>query len=153
LFWWGSQGPEACKKIWQIMFDKFTKEHGLKNLIWVWTSEAGSNALKWYPGDEYVDILGLDIYDEGNHGSQMLTFEELKKLYNGKKMITISECGSIPSMDAMKKDRAIWSYYMPWYGNHTKNPVWNNENDWKASFSNPDVITLDKMPNNLYTLD
>ena len=145
-FWWGSQGAEACKKIWQIMFDRFIKEHGLRNLIWVWTSEANSNARNWYPGDEYVDIVGLDIYDEGNHGSQMLAFEELKKLFNGRKLLAMSECGSIPSMAAMKRDGTVWSYYMPWYGDHTKNPVWNTVNDWASSLSDPDVITLDKMP-------
>lgn len=150
-FWWGSQGAEACKKIWQIMFDKFTNEHQLNNLIWVWTSEAGSNALNWYPGDDYVDIIGMDIYDEGNHGSQMLSFEELKKIYNGKKLLSLSECGSIPSITAMKRDYAVWSYYMPWYGAHTKDPVWNTENDWMGSLSDPDVITLDDMPENIYT--
>jgi len=150
-FWWGSQGPEACKKIWQVMFDKFTKEHGLANLIWVWTSEANNNALDWYPGDDYVDIIGLDIYDEGNHGSQMLAFEELKKIYKGRKILTLSECGSIPAMEAMKRDRSIWSYYMPWYGTHTKNPSWNTVIDWNTSFADPDVITLDKMPDNIYT--
>ena len=144
-FWWGAQGADACKKIWQIMFNKFTNEHGLKNLIWIWTSEANNNALNWYPGDEYVDIIGLDIYDEGNHGSQMLAFEELKRIYKGKKMLALSECGSIPSMDAMKRDRAIWSFYMPWYGSHTKNPIWNTVDVWKASLSDPDVITLDKI--------
>ena len=144
-FWWGAQGPEACRKIWQIMFDKFTNEHGLKNLIWVWTSEANSATLNWYPGDEYVDIIGLDIYDEGNHGSQMLVFEELKRLYNGKKMLAISECGSIPHMEAMKKDQAIWSYYMPWNGEMTKNARWNSVNDWILSLSDPDVITLDDL--------
>ena len=77
-FWWGSQGPEACKKIWQIMFDKFTNEYHLNNLIWVWTSEANAAALNWYPGDSYVDIIGLDFYGQGDHGSQMLSFEELK---------------------------------------------------------------------------
>ena len=128
-FWWGSQGPEACKKIWQIMFDKFTNEHRLNNLIWVWTSDIGNNALNWYPGDDYTDIIGLDIYDEGNHGSQMLSFEELKKIFNGKKLLTLSECGSIPAMAAMKKDKTIWSYYMPWYGSHTKTAGWNAVND------------------------
>ena len=150
-FWWGSQGPEACKKIWRIMFDKFVIEHKLNNLIWVWTSEANSNALNWYPGDEFVDMIGLDIYDEGNHGSQMLAFEELKKLYKGKKMLALSECGAIPSIEAMKRDRTIWSFYMPWYGTHTKNPAWNTVNDWTTSLSHPDVITLDKMPGNIYT--
>ena len=149
-FWWGSQGPEACKKIWEIMFDRFTNEHGLSNLIWVWTSEANNDALNWYPGDEYVDMIGLDIYDEGNHGSQMLAFEEFKKIYQGRKMLALSECGSIPAMDAMRRDRAIWSFYMPWYGTHTKNASWNSVNDWITSFSDPDVITLDDMPD--YTI-
>ena len=150
-FWWGSQGAEACKKIWQIMFDKFTNEHGLHNLIWVWTSEANSNTLNWYPGDEYVDIIGLDMYDQGNHSSQMLSFEELKKIYRGKKLLTLSECGSIPSMTAMKRDRTIWSYYMPWYGAHTKDPAWNTVDDWIRSLSDPDVIALDDMPENMYS--
>ncbi|MDR2146932.1 MAG: hypothetical protein LBE91_10785 [Tannerella sp.] len=150
-FWWGSRGAEACRKIWQIMFDKFTNEHGLNNLIWVWTSEANDNALNWYPGDNYVDIIGLDIYDEGNHGSQMLAFQELKKQYNGKKLLTLSECGSIPSITAMKRDHSVWSYYMPWYGDFTKNAAWNTVNDWIDSFTDPDVITLDDMPKDIYT--
>jgi len=149
-FWWGSQGAEACIKIWQIMFDKFVHEHELKNLIWVWTSEANSAALNWYPGDEYVDIIGLDIYEEGNHSSQMLAFEELKRLYKGKKILALSECGSIPEMAAMKRDRTIWSFYMPWYGTHTKNPVWNTVNNWLSSLSDPDVISLEDMPKDIY---
>ncbi|MCL1938172.1 MAG: hypothetical protein FWF52_07240 [Candidatus Azobacteroides sp.] len=150
-FWWGSQGAEACKKIWQIMFDKFTNEHQLNHLIWVWTSEANSNALDWYPGDDCVDVIGIDIYDEGNHGSQTLSFEELKKIYQGKKLLALSECGSIPDMTAMKRDGSVWSYYMPWYGDHTKNPVWNTVDDCTRSLSDPDVITLDDMPEDLYS--
>ena len=150
-FWWGAQGSEACKKIWQIMFDKFTNEHRLNNLIWVWTSEANSSAISWYPGDEYVDIIGLDIYDEGNHGSQMLSFQELKKIYGGKKILTLSECGSIPGMASMKDDRSIWSYYMPWYGTHTKDTKWNTVNNWTQSLSDPDVISLEDMPSDIYS--
>jgi len=149
-FWWGAKGPDACKKIWKIMFEKFTKEHGLNHLIWVWTSEANSAALDWYPGDDCVDVIGLDIYDQGNHGSQKLAFEELKRIYNGKKMLALSECGSIPAMIAMKKDNAIWSFYMPWYGEITKDPKWNTVSDWTNSLSDPDVITLENMPNNFY---
>jgi len=150
-FWWGSMGPEACKQIWKTMFEKFTNEHGLNNLIWVWTSEAVPGALDWYPGDDYVDIIGLDIYDQGNHGSQMLAFEELKNVYQGKKLLTLSECGSIPSIVAMKRDHSIWSYYMPWYGDHTKNPDWNPVEVWASSLTDPDVITLDDMPETMYS--
>jgi len=150
-FWWGSQGPSAFKKIWQVMFDKFTNDYQLNNLIWVYTSDISDNALDWYPGDAYVDIIGMDIYDQGNHGSQMLSFEELNKMYNGKKLLTLAECGSIPSMAAMKRDNAIWSYYMPWYGDFTKNSDWNAVNDWANSLSDPDVISLDDMPATIYS--
>ncbi|MDR3217946.1 MAG: hypothetical protein LBU22_03055 [Dysgonamonadaceae bacterium] len=150
-FWWGAQGPEACKKIWQVMFDRFANEHHLNNLIWVWTSDANNNALNWYPGDAYVDIIGIDIYEQGNHSSQMLTFEELKRLYGGKKILTVSECGAIPDIAAMKNDKAVWSYYMPWYGEHTKVAAWNSLEFWTNSLSDSDVISLDDMPENLYT--
>ena len=150
-FWWGSQGPEACKKIWQIMFDRFTNEHHLNNLIWVWTSDANDKALDWYPGDDYTDIIGLDFYDEGNHGSLMLSFETLKNLYKGRKMLALSECGSIPAMDAMKRDQTVWSFYMPWYGTHAKDPAWNTIDVWKNSLSDPNVIALDDMPDDIYT--
>jgi mannan endo-1,4-beta-mannosidase len=37
-FWWGAKGPEACKKLYRILYDRLTKVHGLDNLIWVWNS-------------------------------------------------------------------------------------------------------------------
>jgi mannan endo-1,4-beta-mannosidase len=150
-FWWGANGPEACKKIWQIMFEKFTNEHHLNNLIWVWTSDDSPTAPDWYPGDEYVDIIGLDVYDKGNHSSQLLTFEGLKKMFKGKKLLTLSECGSIPDIAAMKRDNAVWSYYMPWYSEHTKLADWNDINFWRQSLSDPDVISLEDMPDDIYT--
>ncbi len=57
-FWWGADGAEAYKKLWIYMFDYF-EEQGLNNLIWVWTTQTKDNA--FYPGDEYVDIVGIYI--------------------------------------------------------------------------------------------
>ena len=37
------------------MFETF-KSKGINNLIWVWTTETNDDT--WYPGDEYVDIIG-----------------------------------------------------------------------------------------------
>src|SRR5690606_35495233 len=72
-FWWGAKGPEPCKALWRLMFDRLVNYHGLKNLIWVWTTDAAPDNLEWYPGDEYVDILGADIYAaDGDFSSQLL---------------------------------------------------------------------------------
>ena len=34
-FWWGKGGPENFKKLWILMYDHFTNDLGLNNLIWV----------------------------------------------------------------------------------------------------------------------
>ena len=44
------------------MYDTFTSQYGLNNLIWV-LGYSGEVRKNWYPGDEYVDILGSDTYD------------------------------------------------------------------------------------------
>jgi mannan endo-1,4-beta-mannosidase len=150
-FWWGYSGPKACKGLYRLMFDRFTKYHGLNNLIWVWTTDEAGDALNWYPGDEYVDIVGRDYYyypREANHGSLVSSFEKLKEMFNGKKIIALSENGSVPFPDDMKSDNAGWSYFMPWYGDYTMDG-WAHDNtaaDWKKILNNDYVITLDKMP-------
>jgi mannan endo-1,4-beta-mannosidase len=144
-FWWGAKGAAPCKKLWQIMYDRMVNVHGLRNLIWVWTREPNDDA--WYPGDEYVDIVGRDIYKDGDHSSQVLEYNDMVDRYNGKKIITISESGSFPDVDNLIKDGAGWSWYMPWYGKYTQDAIYNPLDLWKKMFASDYVITLDEMPN------
>lgn len=37
-FWWGAKGPEPCKKLYKIVYDRITNYHGINNLIWICTS-------------------------------------------------------------------------------------------------------------------
>lgn len=144
-FWWGAKGAAPCKKLWQVMFDRMVNYHGLKNLIWVWTREPNDD--EWYPGDEYVDIVGRDIYKEGDHSSQILEFNDLTSRYGGKKMVTISESGSFPDVDNLIKDGAGWSWFMPWNGDFTRLAKYNSLDLWKKMFASDYVLTLDEMPN------
>jgi len=57
-FWWGNAGAEAYKELYVLLYDRLTNHHGLNNLIWVWNGQSAD----WYPGDDYVDIIGEDIY-------------------------------------------------------------------------------------------
>lgn len=143
-FWWGNGGPEACKELYHIMFDRMVNYHGLNNLIWVWTSQPGD--AEWYPGDEYVDIVGRDIYQDGDHQSHVLQFNSMNEEYAGTKMITLSEVGSFPDVDNLINDGAAWSWYMPWYGDYTRNEFYNSLDLWKKMFASEYVITLDEMP-------
>jgi mannan endo-1,4-beta-mannosidase len=144
-FWWGAKGAAPCKELYKVMYDRMVNYHGLNNLIWVWTREPGDDA--WYPGDAYVDIVGRDIYKDGDHTSQVLEFNNMNDLYGGKKMLAISESGSFPDIDNIRNDLAAWSWYMPWYGEYTRDAKYNSLALWKKMFASEYVITLDKMPN------
>lgn len=143
-FWWGAKGAAPCKKMYQLMYDRMVNYHGLKNLIWVWTREPNDES--WYPGDAYVDIVGRDIYKQGDHNSQIAEFNTMNALYGTKKMVTISECGAIPDVDILQKDSAAWSWFMPWYGDYTRSSTHNSLELWKKMFASNYVITLDEMP-------
>ena len=146
-FWWGSKGAEPCKALWKVMFDRLVKHHGLNNLIWVWTCDSASDALDWYPGSDYVDILGMDIYPgENQHGSQYIAFDKVKELFNGKKIITLSECGSVPSIDTMFEYGDTWSWFMPWNGDYTRSDKHNGATFLKSVMNHNKVITRDVMP-------
>ena len=144
-FWWGAKGAAPCKKLWQVMFDRMVNYHGLHNLIWVWTHEPNDDA--WHPGDEYVDIVGRDIYKTGDHTSQVLEFNYMTTRYGGKKMITISECGAMPDESNLIKDDAGWSWYMVWNDDFVRSSVNNSLDLWKKMFASDYVYTLDEMPN------
>lgn len=63
-FWWDGKDPETFKKLWRQMFDYFTQTKDLDNLLWVYAPNQGRNAAVYYPGDRYVDLVGLDAYSD-----------------------------------------------------------------------------------------
>lgn len=150
-FWWGTDGAKPCAALYKLMFDIFVNQKGLKNLIWVWTTDEAGDALDWYPGDEYVDVVGRDYYyypREANHASLVSSFEKVKEIYGARKIVTLSENGSVPFPDSMKADGANWSWFMPWYGDYAMEG-WANDNTadtWKTVMNNEYTITLEDMP-------
>ena len=110
-FWWGAKGPDAYKKLYILLYDKLTNEYGLDNLIWVWNGQDP----EWYPGDEYVDIIGWDIYPgEHEYGSQIGTYLDAVKCSETTKMVVLSENGCVPDADLCKRDGAMWGYIGTW---------------------------------------
>lgn len=67
-FWWGSPTiAQDYKDLWQHMFNYFTNTKHLNNLIWVYAASSGvtnpqNSVNTYYPGDSYVDIVGIDGY-------------------------------------------------------------------------------------------
>ncbi len=146
-FWWGSKGPDACKWLWQLMYDRLTNYHELHNLIWVWTGTSSPDELSWYPGDEYVDLIGADIYlDDKNYATSFTMFDAMVGLYNGERIITLSETGTIPDPQLLERDKARWSWFMTWSGNFIMDGVKNEVLHLNSVFNHDYVITFDELP-------
>ncbi|QDK83423.1 mannan endo-1,4-beta-mannosidase [Spirosoma sp. KCTC 42546] len=142
-FWWGAKGAGPFKELWQILYNRLTNEHQLHNLIWVYTGTDTVNP-DWYPGDQYVDIVGLDIYaDSAADLSTNWTSTQVR--FNGKKLVTLSETGNLPSPDKIRGVGTWWSWFSVWNGADwiKKQPI----EQLKAVYADPDVITRDELPN------
>lgn len=143
-FWWGTD-KDAYIALYKYMYDYFTNEKKLDNLIWVWNAEDTA----WYPGDDYVDIVAADCYNPS----------ELDKKYNmlisapkeeGSKIAALSENGYIPQKPYGKKN---WAYFVTWNDNpySTKDSFWSNDTInppalKKSIYGNTEVFTLDELP-------
>ena len=113
-FWWGAHGPTAFKQLWRVMHDRLTDHHGLHNLIWEFTSSAAKTGhLNWYPGDDVVDMIGLDIYTDPS-SSMSGEWNDILAHYNGRKMIALSESGTLPNANSMDLYNIAWSYFSLW---------------------------------------
>ncbi|MBQ9524336.1 MAG: beta-mannosidase [Bacteroidaceae bacterium] len=165
-FWWGLDA-EACNELWRVMYDRFTNRHGLNNLIWVWTSAAEwnkpySDGYKWYPGDEYVDIVGIDIYNNSSASNINSTCFKMLKQHSPDKLIALTECGNLATISQQWKAGARWLYFAPWYDyertnkpdseafkstEHTHcNAAW-----WTEAFSNDYVLSREDFKQELQT--
>lgn len=115
-FWWGNFGSQALKDLWMLMYDRMTNHHGLNNLIWVFTHTQGLSE-DWYPGDNYVDIVGYDGYADPRNDDEVTfkgQFSTLKDRHNGKKLVALTETGTIPNVATMHEQNAWWSFFITW---------------------------------------
>lgn len=141
-FWWGKGGAENFKKLWQIMYDRYTNHWGLDNLIWS-LGYCGDVNSGWYPGDEYVDIIGADTYV--NHT------ESLVNMYNktaqvANKPVCLHENGPIPDPEKMKADGAKWLWFMTWHTSFIDSNQFNTASYIKRIYNSDYMITLDELP-------
>lgn len=110
-FWWGAKGADTLKKLYRLMYDRYTNVHELNNLIWVWNAQNK----EFYPGDDVVDIISVDIYPEKHcHTSQIDQYINLIKITEQKKIAIIGEIGSLPDIDAIHNEKVGWASYMTW---------------------------------------
>lgn len=162
-FWWGAQGADAYKQLWDILLERMIGVHHLDNLIWVWNGQDPD----WYVGDDKCDIVGDDPYYDFNEREEYLkdTANSLrfKKSYSAAstKMIMMSENDFIFDIDTAWESNTRWLSFCTWCrefvcvyepdadGNMRTQPVYSEmcstREELAAAYDNPKTMTLSRL--------
>lgn len=101
--WWHLQEPDEFIALWRDMFDYFTYDRGLDNLLWAYTPMMkghpdGPSPIVFYPGAAYVDLVGLDKYMELDEDPLDLNgYGEYDGILTLDKPIGLFEFGPLPA--------------------------------------------------------
>jgi beta-mannanase len=97
-----------------------------------------------YPGHEYVDVLGADIYLAYGHGYDKRIHDHLLALGGGKP-IGITENGEMPNIPVLHEEQPSWVFWATWWG-HVDADHGNTDALYNTVYGHESVITLDELP-------
>jgi mannan endo-1,4-beta-mannosidase len=115
-FWWGGRvGEYSTADLYRQIYDRLVNYHKLNNLVWVWSVDRPSTPVRkfsnFYPGNDYLDILALDVY--GSDFNQAY-YDSLMALSKGKPIV-LGEVGNPPTPVVLEK-QPNWAYWVIWAG-------------------------------------
>lgn len=150
-FWWGAKGPEPYVELWRLMYDRLVDHHGLHNLIWVHTHRpTDSDQAAWYPGDAYVDVVGVDEYVEDPDAVFQNDWSLLQEQFGANKLAALTETGTLPDMTRSTDFGVTWSWFAVWEGSFIRDLDRQRLVDVYTSEA---VLTRDELPDwRSYTL-
>ena len=145
-YWWGKDS-ESYLWLYKLIFRRFTEYHQLNNLIWVWNGESAS----FYPGDDYVDVVGMDMYTDYDISGNARMIDAIKYTIKTK-ACALTECGTIPNPDYIQRDNAYWLWFALWRGDYIINSDGSisydhcSKEEIDYAYNNELYITLDELP-------
>jgi mannan endo-1,4-beta-mannosidase len=173
-FWWGSSTctDEEFKTLFKFTVFYLKNEKGLKNLLIAYSPDKGFTTpeeyLRRYPGDSYVDILGLDDYSDFKQNRLDMVVIRLGIVTDialeKRKIAAFTETGSdkleidnwytsnlLQVLNASEKTRRV-SYVMVWRNRDTSHfyvPYQGHgqEEDFRSFVSNKMIFLLDDLKN------
>ncbi|MBK8503344.1 MAG: hypothetical protein IPL46_14675 [Saprospiraceae bacterium] len=135
-FWWGhafgSSSSTAYKALWQHMFNYFTNDKGLDNLLWVYSAGEGwDNATDFcYPGNTFVDVVGIDLYHDD---LSVVPTQDFTNLIGLGKIFAITEFGpDIPNDPANYNYSVVHNFIKNQYPEVAYMHAWHS---WAGHFN------------------
>ncbi|MBI3774549.1 MAG: hypothetical protein HY273_03190 [Gammaproteobacteria bacterium] len=116
-FWWANADAKYSKQLWKQLRTYLTDHHGIKNIVWVWSvsfhPKYWARVGEYYPGDDVVDVVGLDIYpptrdDEPDFKRAWTALKHIAP----SKPLALTEVSRLPSSQELQTRK--WVYVVPW---------------------------------------
>jgi mannan endo-1,4-beta-mannosidase len=138
-FWWGAKGSAPFKQLWRLLYSRLTVYHGLHNLVWVLSSTDPA----WYPGNDVVDVVGLDGYPADRSDALSPDWESLKARFDGVKLLALTEFGGVPDIERMHRFGVWWAWFSSWSGEY--GPTSMPASTVIRIYQSAEVITVDEL--------
>lgn len=140
-FWWGAKGPKVAKELYKLMFDYYTKKYHFDNLLWVWNCRLAEG----YPGDEYVDVISVDIYLEKYAKTDYHEdYNKLIKSTTRNKVTALAEVGYIPDIEMLEQSHTPWAYYMTWSKEFCIGEQYNTTENLRKMYDSNYSVSIEK---------
>jgi len=149
-FWWGDRNADEFKALWWYTFDYVTNTKGLHNILWVYSPSENSltrSFTKYYPGDNYADLVSLDWYAD----KYDLTIDGYSEMVELDKPLILGEfgfSGHDPAADASGLITAIKNKYP-----QIRGFIWWGQAHNLAQFKNVKKLMNDPWSLNLGEID
>lgn len=138
-FWWGARGPQVARELYKLMYDYYVNVHHLNNLLWVWNCRLKEG----YPGDEYVDVISVDIYLEKYAPTDYA--DEYRKLTANTttdKVAALAEVGYLLDIAMLEKSHTPWAYFMTWSKEFIIGEQYNSMETLKSMYDSDYAVKL-----------
>lgn len=122
-FWWGGGDPADFISLYRASYDYLVHRKGLDNLLFIYEPcSFDTHAMQYYPGDNYVDMIGFSFFVDYNKEIDASYIRQYKELKETGKPLAISQWGprrgkdqtgtsDQPPADNLKLIRGIQKYF------------------------------------------
>lgn len=128
-FWWGCDNctPSEYIELYRLTVN-YIRSKGVDNALFAWSPDKQTR-MDYYPGDNYVDILGLDVYEPG-----IMPYSTSKAFIENLTIITDyatahNKVAALTETGCRKTDDGKFRYpdqYPDFWNNYVLKPILNN---------------------------
>lgn len=128
----------VASKLYRLMYEYYTNVLHLNNLIWVWNCPVKEA----YPGDDFVDIVSVDIYLEKYEKTDYhKQYEKLIQATSPNKVAALAEVGYLPDISLLEQSKIPWAYYMTWSKEFCIGEQYNSKDSFRAMYASEYALT------------